>query len=370
MQVIASDSSRGATSHLVGLRMMDGPPFQCFGVVTEERLRRQLARLPVSQDSLELCAARHVVVDAAALACLFDNPDQFVLDEAGRPLIGVVSMRGQATPPEGGGVLSLDGGSRFVRALRRRVNPLVIDLRAVPLGAAEQQLFDNVYKGATDIVTKRLWPVPAFHVTRALAYLHVSPNAVTIVGLMLTLLAAILFARADWGWALAAAWLMTFLDTVDGKLARTSVTSSELGNKLDHLNDVIHPPIWWTCVAFGLVREPGGLADSLVWIGLAIIALFYCMGRVCESWFKRRFGFNQYMWTRFDSVLREIISRRNIILLVLTAGALFGRIDIAFLIAAGWSLISIGVQCLRVAQARRDFAAGRPIDNWMDHSLS
>jgi phosphatidylglycerophosphate synthase len=37
--------------------------------------------------------------------------------------------------------------------------------------------------------------------------------------------------------------LMTFLDTVDGKLARVTVTSSRFGDVLDHGLDIIHPPL-------------------------------------------------------------------------------------------------------------------------------
>src|SRR3546814_2416912 len=41
---------------------------------------------------------------------------------------------------------------------------------------------------------------------------------------------------------LAAAWIMTFLDTVDGKLARVTLASSRWGNAYDHGIDLIHPP--------------------------------------------------------------------------------------------------------------------------------
>ena len=52
-------------------------------------------------------------------------------------------------------------------------------------------------------------------------------------------------------------WLMTFLDTVDGKLARVTVTSSRIGDVLDHGLDIIHPPLWYIAWGVGL---PAGLA--------------------------------------------------------------------------------------------------------------
>ncbi len=55
--------------------------------------------------------------------------------------------------------------------------PMVIDLRTVPARRAEKMVFDSTYKGVTDIVTGKLWPLPAFHVTRLLARLGIGPNA-------------------------------------------------------------------------------------------------------------------------------------------------------------------------------------------------
>jgi phosphatidylglycerophosphate synthase len=49
------------------------------------------------------------------------------------------------------------------------------------------------------------------------------------------------------------AWGMTFLDTVDGKLARTTMTSSRWGNLFDHGVDLLHPPFWWLAWWHGIV---------------------------------------------------------------------------------------------------------------------
>ena len=227
-------------------------------------------------------------------------------------------------------------------------------------------VFDSTYKGVTDIITGKVWPLPAFHVTRLLARIGIGPNIVTFVGILLTFIAAWRFARADWAGGLAAAWLMTFLDTVDGKLARTTATSTWIGGLLDHANDMIHPPLWWACVAIGLIAEPGGEPDRAIWASLGVIALFYLLGRIAEVRFKLSFGFNQFLWRPFDSALRQIISRRNIILLILTVGAVLNRVDRAFEAAALWCVITIGLQCIRWIQAELTRAAGRPIEIWLD----
>ena len=42
------------------------------------------------------------------------------------------------------------------------------------------------------------------------------------------------------------------LDTVDGKLARCTITSSKIGEAIDHGIDLVHPPFWWWAWGVGL----------------------------------------------------------------------------------------------------------------------
>jgi phosphatidylglycerophosphate synthase len=71
----------------------------------------------------------------------------------------------------------------------------------------------------------------------------VTPNQVTILSIFLAIFAG----RAFWGGylviGLLLGWVMTFLDTVDGKLARVTVSSSKIGDILDHGLDLVHPPL-------------------------------------------------------------------------------------------------------------------------------
>jgi hypothetical protein len=123
-------------------------------------------------------------------------------------------------------------GSTYDQALRRRAAPFALPLTANTQLAAERQMFRASYKGVTDFVTKWLWPWPAFWATRWCAARGISANMVTAASLLLVLLAMWLFARGYFGIGLVAAWLMTF-DTVDGKLARVTLTSSRIGNVFD-----------------------------------------------------------------------------------------------------------------------------------------
>ena len=141
--------------------------------------------------------------------------------------------------------------------LRSRVEEAGSSLRSPgyrPSGALalERLTFSGAYKGVTDLVTKWLWPVPARWVTRwCVAHGH-HPNQVTFASLVLVVIAGVLFARGEFAWGLVAGWIMTFLDTVDGKLARVTVTSTKLGNVFDHGIDLIHPPLWYLAWGMGL----------------------------------------------------------------------------------------------------------------------
>jgi len=300
------------------------------------------------------------VMDDAALSWLIENRGTIIGSATGLPLAVSVEPGRLLDASALDGKIVAPTGEQFIRKLRRRVEVAAHSLADEPVGAVEKRLFGNVYKGVTDVVTKYVWPWPAFHVTRAASRLGITPNMVTSVGLVLVFVAAWFFYFGELAAGLVAAWLMTFLDTVDGKLARVTVTSSAFGNLLDHGTDIIHPPIWWYCLAHGLAVLDPGHAGS-IWPAFWIILGCYVVGRIVEIAFHRLFGFNQYIWKRFDSRFRLIVSRRNIILLIMTVGLIIGAATEAFLACAAWSVVSTIIQVVRIGQAY----ASRPITSWL-----
>jgi phosphatidylglycerophosphate synthase len=300
------------------------------------------------------------VMDDAALSWLIENRGTTIGSATGLPLAVSVEPGRLLDASALDGKIVAPTGEQFIRKLRRRVEVAAHSLADEPVGAVEKRLFGNVYKGVTDVVTKYVWPWPAFHVTRAASRLGITPNMVTSVGLVLVFVAAWFFYFGELAAGLVAAWLMTFLDTVDGKLARVTVTSSAFGNLLDHGTDIIHPPIWWYCLAHGLAVLDPGHAGS-IWPAFWIILGCYVVGRIVEIAFHRLFGFNEYIWKRFDSRFRLIVSRRNIILLIMTVGLIIGAATEAFLACAAWSVVSTIIQVVRIGQAY----ASRPITSWL-----
>ena len=324
-----------------------------FGLEPAERLRRQVA-----SEAALLVADASAVLDDAAVRWLIENPGNVLASEGGKPLAVVVedSEAAQAAAALAGGGAAYpvhnaaSVGERYIRKLRRKSPVLALSLEETGSHEAERALFAKVYKGVTDLVTKYVWPAPALVVTRAAAAAGIRPNLITFVGFVLMLLASWLFFTGEIGGGLAAGWAMTFLDTVDGKLARVTVTSSKLGNWLDHGTDVIHPPLWWICLAYGLAAgDPA--RTGLIVAACATILACYVIGRAVEVAFQLLFGFNAYLFRRFDSAFRTIVARRNILLLIMMAGVLVGRPTEAFVACAAWSVVSALIQLGRLGVA-------------------
>src|SRR3546814_15265433 len=76
---------------------------------------------------------------------------------------------------------------------------------------------------------------------------------------------------SDLGWGLLAGWVMTFLDTVDGKLARVTLTATRFGHLFDHGMDVVHPPFWYAAWGFGLA--PAAMALPPAWLEAGLWAM-------------------------------------------------------------------------------------------------
>lgn len=253
----------------------------------------------------------------------------------------------------------------FQKRLLKFDPPFVLPITADNQQDLERRLFDASYKGVTDLVTKWLWPAPARWAVGQCVRLGLRPNHVTIIGLLLVILAGLFFVRGSFGWGLLAGWLMTFLDTVDGKLARVTVTSSRFGHYFDHLIDLIHPPIWYILWGVGLG------ADRLEVIGISIAAAGwliiagYVAGRLVEGVFLAWLGkFGLFCWRPVDSYFRLITARRNPCLILLTAGALLGRPGAGLAAVTIWTLATSLFLCLRLVMGLYRQKADGAIKSW------
>ncbi len=351
-------------------------PLRIWGLSSEVRLRRQLAKVGALDDASDaqrivLLRADWVYDDAfvRGLAAASDDvalvaPDGGVvaLAVAAPAADAAVLLAQRRAPATARPVTPAQLADGYNDVLRKREPPYLMPLVADDLPAIERRIFAGAYKGVTDLVTLYAWPRPARWVTRLCANAGITPNQVTSASLVLVFAAMALFWTGHYAWGLLAAWGMTFLDTVDGKLARVTLTSSRWGNVFDHSIDLIHPPFWWWAWIVGLPAAGFTLPQASA--VLTVIVGGYVLQRIEEGIFIACFGMDMHVWQRFDSRLRLITARRNPNLLLLSASLLAGRPDMGILAVAGWTALCLAIHALRIVQAALVRRRGR-LRSWL-----
>lgn len=354
-------------------------PLRVWALPSELRLQRQLTRVGAVDDSsaaqrLVLLRADWVYDDALVRGLARCDEDvALVADDGAVVAIGMAAPTARATnaaalladgqaPAESRRVTAAQLADGYNDALRKREPPYLMPLNEADLPAIERRIFAGSYKGVTDLVTLYVWPAPARWVTRVCANNGITPNQVTSASLVLVFAAMWLFWTGHFGWGMLAAWVMTFLDTVDGKLARVTLQSSPWGNVFDHSIDLIHPPFWWWAWVVGL--PAAGFAYEHASVALTVIVASYVLQRIEEGIFMACFKMDMHVWQRFDSRLRLITARRNPNLLILSASLLVGRPDVGISVVAIWTAVCLVLHALRIVQAAFARRHG-PLRSWL-----
>jgi phosphatidylglycerophosphate synthase len=358
---------------------------------TAERLRVQFARAGLCRTIEEAALANHqgplllvradAVLDQPIIPALIKSPGLILLAEApGRTIPAAAHVPGADAPAvadllrEGKAASAprhfrfctpSDLGIAFWKQLRKREVPYALIMDGRNQREVEWRSFIGTYKGATDIVTKRLWPVPAFHATRILAQTAVTPNLVTALAGLLVFAAFALFLHGYYALGLTAAWLMTFLDTVDGKLARTTMTSSKWGDILDHGIDLIHPPFWYVAWALGLSTLGVNWTVSQFWLVIGAILGGYLIQRLMEGVAIKWLGLEIHIWRPIDTRFREITARRNPNLVILTLSVIVGRPDVGLIVVAAWIVVCLLLHAVQLAQALVARTRMGALTSWM-----
>lgn len=366
------------TDPAISVETVGANPVRFWGIDTAERVRRLAAQAGLGGfgTPVVLADAGHVF-DPAWLRHVASHPG-CVVTLGGRPVLAHARSEFEAaavrdairegTPvPDGMNAIACEDGPAVEnRQLRKRERPFMMELTGDTRRAAERASYFGAYKGVTDALTLYLWPELALWLTRLAARLGLSPNAVTAIGALFCIAAAVAFAFGSYWWGMAFAFTFMVLDTVDGKLARCTVTSSWWGNVFDHGIDLVHPPFWWWFWATGLVHVGLGLPDTLFWWVQGVILAGYALQRAIEGIFIWQFdGIHIHAWRRFDSRFRLVTARRNPNMAILFVFLLFGRPDIGIAAVAVWTAVSFAVHLIRLGQALQRRARGQRIESWL-----
>lgn len=337
-----------------GFRWQDGPPeAPCIlvnaGFAFDPGWLRHIAAHPGSGITL------------GGIPVLVHARDQAEADAAAEAMRGDHAMTALTLD-----LVAYESGPTLVnKELRKREVPFLNRLHPQTVRPLERASYFGAYKGVTDILTKYLWPEWALVLTRIAARFRITPNMVTAVGAILCVIATFLFAKGDYWLGMGLGLIFMVLDTVDGKLARCTITSSWWGNVFDHGIDLVHPPFWWYFWGLGLASWGLALSPDQFWFAMIAIIGGYVVQRVIEGEFIRRFGMHIHVWRKFDSDFRLITARRNPNMVILAAATAFGRPDIGLIAVAWWTIISLAVHAFRLAQAMAAKARGTVVHSWL-----
>ncbi|MDB5698477.1 MAG: phosphatidylglycerophosphate synthase [Alphaproteobacteria bacterium] len=359
-------------------------PTRLWGISVDERIRRIAAaqKLVIGEEAVgdgpALLVDRSFVFDPAWLRHIAAHSGE-ALTHGGRIALAhgrnaeerrqAAAAMAAGAAPDAATTLALrrheEGGARLNAELRKREQPFLMVLDRSSVRAAERASYFGAYKGVTDLLTKYLWPEWALVLTRLAARLGISPNAVTALGALLCVVTTILFWHGDYWIGMATALGFMVLDTVDGKLARCTITSSKWGNIFDHGIDLIHPPFWWYAWGIGLVAYGRPLDPRTFAAAMAVVILGYVAQRLVEGAFLRLYGMHIHVWHKVDSDFRLVTARRNPNMVILFVSLLLGRPDAGLIAVAGWTLLSCLFHLVRLVQAMRIRASGGEIRSWL-----
>ena len=210
----------------------------------------------------------------------------------------------------------------------------------------ERQMFWDNYKGSTDLLTRYVYPPLVWPLVRLCVRLGIHPNVVTVLSILLTIAAVPLFAQGDFFAGFVCAYGMSVLDSVDGKLARLTLTDSSIGNLLDHGIDIVHPPFWYFAFAWGLGAHTSDhpLYQAAVWL-----TVFYVADRIVLGIAKWRLGFALHAATPLDGRVRSFIARRNITMTIMAFSLLIGEGAAGLYIITAWQGLTLAWHSSRTA---------------------
>lgn len=249
--------------------------------------------------------------------------------------------------------------------LRKRESPFLAPLSTETVGTLERTSYYAAYKGVTDALTKYLWPEWALVITRFCAARGITPNMVTAVGALLCVAATFAFWEGAYWSGMALALGFMVLDTVDGKLARCTITSSYWGNIFDHGIDLIHPPFWWWAWGVGLGAVGLALPKSAFVLMQGMLFAGYIAQRLIEGAFIKKFGMHIHVWRKFDSDFRLVTARRNPNMAILFFAMLAARPDLGLIAVTAWTLISLIIHLIQFVQATAAKRRGETPVSWL-----
>jgi phosphatidylglycerophosphate synthase len=248
----------------------------------------------------------------------------------------------------------------YIVSMRRHVRPVCFP---VPLEQdrrlAERIILDSAQNGTLDLPAYLHAPIET-GVISLLCKTRITPNQITIAGLIIGCSATVAFVTGRIGLGILAALIFGIVDGLDGKQSRVKIETTQRG-KWEHHLDYLIENSWWATIAFYLWRS-GQSPNAFLFLALLIGS------HLLDEFAKRRArmatGRLLDDLTPFDRVFRLIAARRNVYVWILAIGFLLNALPQSYAIICGWAAFSAAVHLLRsawICNARRLRIVNTPI---------
>ena len=231
----------------------------------------------------------------------------------------------------------------YIVAMRRHVRPLCF---AVPPGRdrrlAERIVLDSAQKGTLDLPAYVHAPIET-QIVSLLCKTRITPNQITLAGLIIGISATAAFATGHVGLGILAALAFGIVDGLDGKQSRVKIETTDRG-KWEHHLDYLIENSWWVAIAFLLWRT-GELPNAFYFLALLIAS--HLLDEFAKRQVKMARGRLLDDVMPFDRAFRLIAARRNIYVWILACGFLLRAFPKSYAIICGWAAISAAIHLVR-----------------------
>ena len=231
----------------------------------------------------------------------------------------------------------------YIVTMRRRVRPVCFP--APPeqnRRLAERIILDSAQKGTLDLPAYLHAPIET-GIISLLCKTRITPNQITIAGLIIGCGATVAFALGRIGLGILAALIFGIVDGLDGKQSRVKIEMTERG-KWEHHLDYLIENSWWAAIAFDVWRS-GQFPNVFYFFALLIGS--HLLDELAKRRAKMAKGRLLDDVTPFDRAFRLIAARRNVYVWMLACGFLLDAFPQSYAVICGWAAFSAAVHLVR-----------------------
>jgi phosphatidylglycerophosphate synthase len=231
----------------------------------------------------------------------------------------------------------------YIVSMRRSVRPVCFPAPSQQnQRLAERIILGSAQKGTLDLPAYLHAPIETAIVS-VLCRTRITPNQITIAGLVIGCSATAGFVLGRFGLGILAAFTFGVVDGLDGKQSRVKIETTERG-KWEHHLDYLIENSWWAAIAFHLWRS-AQLPNAFYF--LALLVGSHLLDEFAKRRAKMATGRLLDDVTPFDRTFRLIAARRNVYVWILACGFLLDAFPQSYAAVCGWAAVSAAVHLVR-----------------------